>query len=150
MFFGREQETRPLVELLQPTLQRGPGRFVAVVGPSGSGKSSLLRAGLLPRLARRPERWVVLPPLLVRASSPPQPWPAAWPGPSPTAVSPRPAEELSAAWSGAPTGLVELAGELAELAGNGAGRPSVLVVIDQAEELITRTGAREQQASCTC
>ena len=64
MFFGREQEIERLVELLQPTLQHGPGRFVAIVGPSGSGKSSLVRAGLLPRLARRPERWVLLPPLL--------------------------------------------------------------------------------------
>src|SRR3954453_15235559 len=63
VFFGRQPETHRLVELLTPTLQRGPGRFVAVVGPSGSGKSSLLHAGLLPRLARMPERWVVVPPL---------------------------------------------------------------------------------------
>jgi hypothetical protein len=41
---------------------------------------------------------------------------------------------------------VQLAGELAALAGNGAGRPGVLIVIDQAEELLTRTGAHEQQA----
>src|SRR4051794_3398229 len=63
VFFGRQQETHRLVELLTPTLQRGPGRFVAVVGPSGSGKASLLHAGLLPRLARQPERWLVVPPL---------------------------------------------------------------------------------------
>ncbi len=49
-------------------------------------------------------------------------------------------------------GLVELAVELGELAGaavrGGAadGRANVLVVIDQAEELLTRTGVREQQA----
>ena len=61
MFFGRHQDTGRLLELLQPTLQRGPGRFVAIVGPSGSGKSSLLRAGLLPRLGRLPFRWVLLP-----------------------------------------------------------------------------------------
>ena len=52
VFFGRDDEIDRLLELLQPTLQRGAGRFVAVVGPSGSGKSSLLRAGLLPRLER--------------------------------------------------------------------------------------------------
>src|SRR3954468_8936365 len=63
VFFGRQPETHRLVELLTPTLQRGPGRFVAVVGPSGSGKSSLLHAGLLPRLARMPGRWLVVPPL---------------------------------------------------------------------------------------
>src|SRR3954452_22008416 len=63
VFFGRQPETHRLVELLTPTLQHGPGRFVAVVGPSGSGKSSLLHAGLLPRLARMSNRWLVVPPL---------------------------------------------------------------------------------------
>ncbi|MET8762907.1 WD40 repeat domain-containing protein [Lentzea sp. NPDC004782] len=43
-FFGRER----LVEELLAALSRT--RFVAVFGASGSGKSSLLRAGLLPRL----------------------------------------------------------------------------------------------------
>jgi hypothetical protein len=47
---------------------------------------------------------------------------------------------------------VELAVELGQLAGAtarggaGDGRTNVLVVIDQAEELLTRTGIREQQA----
>src|SRR5919107_3464722 len=63
VFFGRQPETHRLAELLTPTLQHGPGRMVAVVGPSGSGKSSLVHAGLLPRLARQPERWVGVPPL---------------------------------------------------------------------------------------
>ncbi|MFP8961997.1 hypothetical protein ACLIYP_15790 [Streptomyces nanhaiensis] len=43
-FFGREQLTGDLVRLV------GEGRFTAVVGASGSGKSSLLRAGLIPAL----------------------------------------------------------------------------------------------------
>src|SRR3954471_4126414 len=38
VFFGRRSETGRLMELLTPTLQRGSGRFVAVVGPSRSGK----------------------------------------------------------------------------------------------------------------
>jgi WD40 repeat protein/DNA-binding SARP family transcriptional activator len=47
-FFGRER----LVERLTTRLgELGPGgRFLAVVGPSGSGKSSLVRAGLVPAL----------------------------------------------------------------------------------------------------
>ena len=46
-FFGREE----LVEELLARLEEFP--FLAVVGPSGSGKSSLVRAGLLPGLERR-------------------------------------------------------------------------------------------------
>ena len=44
LFFGREDQT---VELLKRLNQ---ARFMAVVGTSGSGKSSLVRAGLLPEL----------------------------------------------------------------------------------------------------
>jgi WD domain, G-beta repeat len=41
LFFGREALTRDLLRRLSG------GRFIAVFGPSGGGKSSLLRAGLL-------------------------------------------------------------------------------------------------------
>ena len=144
VFFGRDQQIERLLELVQPTLQHGAGRLVAIVGPSGSGKSSLLRAGLLPRLEHLKERWVVLPPVL--------------PGQKPTrnlarslaeAFSARghersPAELEELVGLGGPAALVELAGELAEI--SGGEEPNVLVVIDQAEELITRTGEREQQS----
>ncbi|HEX5936411.1 MAG TPA: BTAD domain-containing putative transcriptional regulator [Actinomycetota bacterium] len=45
-FFGREQLVEQLVKRL------GTTRFLAVVGPSGSGKSSVVRAGLLPAIRR--------------------------------------------------------------------------------------------------
>jgi DNA-binding CsgD family transcriptional regulator/energy-coupling factor transporter ATP-binding protein EcfA2 len=49
-FFGREAITK---KLLQRMSEDGDfGRFLAVVGPSGSGKSSLVRAGLIPALWR--------------------------------------------------------------------------------------------------
>src|SRR5918996_2712516 len=43
-FFGREEEIETLLQDL------GRLRFLVVLGPSGSGKSSLLHGGLLPRL----------------------------------------------------------------------------------------------------
>jgi WD40 repeat protein len=46
LFFGREELTRDLLRRLKA------GRFLAVFGPSGSGKSSLLRAGLLAAVRR--------------------------------------------------------------------------------------------------
>ncbi len=44
LFFGREGQSDELLARLQRS------RFLAVVGTSGSGKSSLIRAGLLPAL----------------------------------------------------------------------------------------------------
>ncbi|MET7730445.1 helix-turn-helix domain-containing protein [Streptomyces sp. NPDC005402] len=49
LFFGREQLTADLVDLLRRR------RFAAIFGPSGSGKSSLLRAGLIPVLRHAQE-----------------------------------------------------------------------------------------------
>lgn len=46
-FFGRETLVTKLVDHL-----RGNPRFLAVVGPSGSGKSSVVQAGLIPSLRR--------------------------------------------------------------------------------------------------
>jgi energy-coupling factor transporter ATP-binding protein EcfA2 len=44
LFFGREDQTAALVQLLREN------RFLAVVGTSGSGKSSLVRAGMIAEL----------------------------------------------------------------------------------------------------
>ncbi|MFK7773364.1 MAG: ATP-binding protein [Saprospiraceae bacterium] len=43
-FFGREKQTRELIDILKKN------RFISVIGTSGSGKSSLVRAGMLPFL----------------------------------------------------------------------------------------------------
>jgi hypothetical protein len=45
VFFGRGAEVDALIKIIA-----GGNRFISVVGASGSGKSSLVRAGLLPRL----------------------------------------------------------------------------------------------------
>lgn len=55
-FFGREELVAALLTAVTEH------RFVAVVGPSGSGKSSVVRAGLIPALVRgdvdRSEKWL--------------------------------------------------------------------------------------------
>jgi len=61
-FFGREKLIRKLLKRLEEkdTLSR----FLAVVGPSGSGKSSVVKAGLIPALWRGEmpgsEKWFVV------------------------------------------------------------------------------------------
>jgi ABC-type nitrate/sulfonate/bicarbonate transport system ATPase subunit len=44
LFFGREQQVFEMLKLLEHQ------RFLAVIGSSGCGKSSLVRAGLLPEI----------------------------------------------------------------------------------------------------
>jgi hypothetical protein len=58
-FFGREQLTQKLWGIFRGLHEPPPGgpsplRLLPILGPSGSGKSSLARAGLIPELARRP------------------------------------------------------------------------------------------------
>jgi transcriptional regulator with XRE-family HTH domain len=67
LFFGRDS----LVEELRALT--AANRFVALVGASGSGKSSLLRAGLIPAL-RNPDASAVPAPAAIRICTPgPQP-----------------------------------------------------------------------------
>jgi WD40 repeat protein len=139
VFFGRASEVGRVLELLHPTLERGSGRFVAVVGPSGSGKSSLINAGVLPRLAREQKQWTVLPRIV--------------PGTRPTAHLARSLAtafarigeerghaELMQTMTEGPDALVAHANELCDLRGTDA----LLLVLDQAEELITRAGPAER------
>jgi hypothetical protein len=136
VFFGRDEKIDELLSRLQPTLA-GSSRFIAVIGPSGSGKSSLVRAGLIPRLERRRERWVVVPPFT--------------PGDRPLSQL---ARRLAAALGNQgwrllferierdPRQLVELAEDLMARRDVDAG--SVLLIVDQAEELVTQAGEEER------
>src|SRR5512142_1454905 len=51
-FFGREALTEWLVVALRPSPSGQENRFLAILGASGSGKSSLARAGLIAALRR--------------------------------------------------------------------------------------------------
>jgi WD40 repeat protein len=62
IYFGRDDDTRRLIERLNARRVQGGEKLVVVLGASGSGKSSLLRAGVVPRLKRDHHNWIVLPP----------------------------------------------------------------------------------------
>src|SRR5262245_2145653 len=55
VYFGREPETQALLEELRKMQSNGEPRLLMIVGGSGSGKSSLLKAGILPRLKHKAE-----------------------------------------------------------------------------------------------
>ena len=142
VYFGRDAEIQKGLDVLQRLRQLGGARTLLVLGASGSGKSSLVRAGLVPRLKRNPREWLVVP------SFRPQQ---------------RPSKELSIALSQAfaehggnrswkeilqrlePTPISEeptrqalgdLVLDLQEAAGER--QATVLLVLDQAEELLGR------------
>jgi hypothetical protein len=52
IFFGREGPTVVGLDLLRGLRELPPPRLLVILGASGAGKSSFMRAGLLPRIAR--------------------------------------------------------------------------------------------------
>ena len=67
VFFGRDSDWRAVRERLDTRRVQGGPRLLVIQGSSGSGKSSLLRAGVLPRLQRAGRQWLVLPVLRPQA-----------------------------------------------------------------------------------
>ncbi|MFD9903504.1 AAA family ATPase [Streptomyces sp. NPDC059063] len=132
-FFGRETLTRTLVDALARS--HDDGRMLAVLGASGSGKSSLLRAGLLPAVGRgelgiaRSATWPRLPltptadPLAALAEALARP----------TGV---PAARLATTLADDPLRLP------AELRRQGCRTP-VVIVVDQFEEVFTLSKSAE-------
>jgi hypothetical protein len=53
IFFGREAPTIDALDRLRGLKDAAPPRFLVILGASGAGKSSFLRAGLLPGIVQR-------------------------------------------------------------------------------------------------
>jgi WD40 repeat protein len=141
VFFARASETRDISNRLRSMGHTSP--ILVILGPSGAGKSSLLNAGVIPLLERDPA-WLVVRALV--------------PGTDPiaelTRVLAATAHRVGLAWSASEIrdrlecstdGLRRIADDLLA-AGPGAHRRRLLIAVDQAEELFTRTpsGARQR------
>ncbi len=61
IFFGRDAPIVEALDALRGLREVGAPRLLVILGASGAGKSSFLRAGLLPRLARDDRHFLPLP-----------------------------------------------------------------------------------------
>jgi WD40 repeat protein len=145
LFFGREGAVTRVLELISSRLD-GPGNLVVISGASGAGKSSLLHAGVLPRL---------------RGSGlPSRPEAASWPC---LAFSPasEPLGELAiqvARLTGATSAAVhrDLADDpssfaltVREATGEESAGRRLLLVVDQCEQLFTQCTEEDRYAFLT-
>jgi hypothetical protein len=60
IFFGREAQTIRLLDRMRTLARTDVERLLLILGASGSGKSSFLRAGIWPRLKRDDKTWLPL------------------------------------------------------------------------------------------
>lgn len=61
IFFGRDGQIIGALDKIRALREAAPPRLMAIIGASGAGKSSFLRAGLIPRLKRDDHNYLVLP-----------------------------------------------------------------------------------------
>lgn len=155
IFFGREAPTIEALDRLRGLSEAAPPRFLVILGASGAGKSSFLRAGLLPRLRRDDRHFLPLP--IVRPER------AALTGETglirsleaaakAAALRETRAEVKTTVESGA-SAVLGLLAAIAEKVraptGSNEARPSpprIILAVDQAEELFLAEGATEAEA----
>ena len=126
-FFGRE---RVIKELLERVIERP---LTVVIGASGTGKSSVVIAGLIPRLRESKDEWHILPPIR--------------PGNSPLraiaglSASLGAKEQIDdAAWQKDGKTLSRLISEWTAAAKT----KKILLTVDQLEELVTMSGSEAE------
>jgi len=61
IFFGREGSTADLLKKIKLLRDESKPNFMVILGASGAGKSSFLRAGIIPRLIRDEANFTVIP-----------------------------------------------------------------------------------------
>ena len=152
IFFGREGPTILGLDLLRGLREAAPPRLVVILGASGAGKSSFLRAGLLPRLARESQHFVPLP--VIRPERAVINGEAGLIASLETALKdakhPRTRADIRKAVEAGPERVASLLRDLVKAStahgGDGAksGKaPAIVLAIDQSEELFHAEGAEE-------
>ena len=157
IYFGREDEVRQVIETLTRLRRQGEPRLLVVVGSSGSGKSSLIRAGVLPRLGKDRPSWALVDPFRPRvdpvtelAKSLFEAFPEGPSRPDWKAIRDRLRDESRATSpdegqaAPATSALTDYADDLTMLLGRR--EASMLIVVDQAEELLQGVAGDEASA----
>lgn len=154
IFFGRDASMVVVLDRLRGLREAAPPRLLVILGASGAGKSSFLRAGLIPRLVRDDANFLPLP--IIRPET------AVISGATGLIHSVQQAfnargdslnrAEVANAVDGGVSRLLPLLGRLVENArppqacGSAqSAPPSLIVSIDQSEELFLAEGAKEAQ-----
>ncbi len=150
VFFGRDAQIVAAMDQIRLLRERGVEQLFVVLGASGAGKSSFLRAGLLPRLRRDSAHFVVLPPV--------RPGRQLITGPHGLVASLKAGLEDAEPGGATSVDAVRAAlaedfvGLLARIEGAAADEPAaatgrtVVIPIDQAEELFNADGREEFEA----
>ena len=154
IFFGREAPVVMAIDRLRGLRVGAAPRLFVLLGASGAGKSSFLKAGLLPRLRRADLDFYALSPI--------RPERAALTGDNgligalERAFPSQPRAQLRGAIAGGATALRPLLRHLTVAASPAGDRdggtrapPTLVVTIDQAEELFRTEGAEESAALLT-
>ena len=140
-FFGRTEDVAQIAGLLRAPAESAGATPLLITGSSGCGKSSLVRAGLVPTLANEAEWWTLEP---MR------------PGADPVAALVRElvaaANSLRIGWTPDNVRSRVLGGRLVDvvddllLSAPPPRRQRLLLVIDQLEELLTQTSTDDRAA----
>jgi WD40 repeat protein len=150
VYFGRDAEVDNAVKLLEDVQEAARSKLFVILGPSGTGKSSFLRAGVLPRLALDGDRFIAMD--VVRPGRD-----EAITGAMGLAASIRRLRtrlgldapsfgELKAQWIQDPIKVRQLLVECQELCSDEETAPALVLPLDQAEELFSSEAGPEAQA----
>jgi WD40 repeat protein len=160
LLFGRDADVLAALDTLREIRSTGRKRLFVLLGASGAGKSSLMRAGIWPRLYRDDRNFIALPtvrPSHAVLSGKEGLWQALESGMADqrrarhlSGDTPRTRAAIRLAVENDPNGLAHLFNEMKQAAlqsmmDKNAAAPSVVLAIDQGEELFNPEGVAEAE-----